>query len=183
MTNKKTPTLPRLTPICGDLPMRIDRNGTWFYQGTPIGRKEMVRLFSTILQRRPNGEYWLVTPYEEGRISVEDAPFLAVEMEVSGEGSDQILRFRTNVDDWMTLDAAHPLRMGANGMESGVLQDGGTGPAPYVLVRDALEAKIARAVYYDLIALGTEETTASGRTFGIWSSKTFFPIGSLEAQP
>src|SRR3954471_4529049 len=97
-------------PSCGDFDMRIARDGTWFYRGSPIGRKPLVKLFSTVL-RRENGEFWLVTPVERGRILVDDAPFVAVEVEAAGEGLDRKLTFRTNVDDVVTLDAAHPLRV------------------------------------------------------------------------
>src|SRR3569833_1070308 len=99
-------------PFCGDLDMRIARDGTWFYQGTPIGRPALVRLFSTILKYE-NGKHFLVTPVEKVGIRVDDAPFLAVEMVLEGQGQGQLLRFRTNVDDWVACDAAHRLRFEA----------------------------------------------------------------------
>ncbi|WP_343866616.1 DUF1285 domain-containing protein [Caenispirillum bisanense] len=163
---------PRQT-ICGDLDMRIDRNGTWFYHGSPIGRKELVRLFSTVLKREDDGSYWLETPVEKGRIIVEDAPFLAVEMEAEGAGRNRRIRFRTNVDDWVTLDDDHPLR---------VEHDGETGePSPYVLVRPGLEARINRPVFYELVEMGVEEDAGDekGVHYGVWSTGTFFPLGTL----
>ncbi len=163
---------PRQT-ICGDLDMRIDRNGTWFYHGSPIGRKELVRLFSTVLKREDDGSYWLETPVEKGRIVVEDAPFLVVEMEAEGAGRNRRIRFRTNVDDWLTLDADHPLR---------VEHDGETGePSPYVVVRPGLEARINRPVFYDLVEMGVEEDAGheKGVHYGVWSTGIFFPLGTL----
>lgn len=159
--------------ICGDLDMRIARDGTWFYHGSPIGRKELVRLFSTVLKREDDGTYWLETPVEKGRVEVEDAPFLAVEMEAEGDGRKRILRFRTNVDDWVPLDGDHPLR---------VEHDPETGePSPYIHIRKGLEARINRAVYYELVEHGVEEDTGEGKgvEYGVWSNGTFFPMGTL----
>lgn len=159
--------------ICGDLDMRIARDGTWFYHGSPIGRKELVRLFSTVLKREEDGTYWLETPVEKGRVEVEDAPFLAVEMEAEGDGRNRSLRFRTNVDDWVTLDDEHPLR---------VEHDPETGePSPYIHVRKGLEARLNRAVYYELVEHGVEEDAGDGKGvhYGVWSNGTFFPMGTL----
>ena len=156
-------------PFCGDLDMRIARDGTWFYLGSPIGRQRLVRLFSTVLRHDADGKYYLVTPVEKIGISVDDAPFVAVEMVVEGTGADQVLRFRTNVGDWVTVDADHPLR---------VVIDAETGePSPYILVRGRLEALIARAVFYDLVALGVERGAGDAYVFGVWSSGCFFPLG------
>lgn len=159
--------------ICGDLDMRIGRDGTWFYHGSPIGRQALVRLFSTVLKREDDGSYWLETPVEKGRVEVEDVPFLAVEMEAEGEGRNTRLRFRTNVDDMVTLDDAHPLR---------VEHDADTGePGPYILVRPGIEARLTRSAFYDLVEHGVEEDTADGEGvhYGVWSNGTFFPIGTL----
>lgn len=153
--------------------MRIARDGTWFYHGSPIGRKELVRLFSTVLKREDDGTYWLETPVEKGRVEVEDAPFLAVEMEAEGDGRKRSLRFRTNVDDWVTLDDDHPLR---------VEHDPETGePSPYIHVRKGLEARLNRAVYYELVEHGVEEDVGDGKgaQYGVWSNGTFFPMGTL----
>jgi hypothetical protein len=149
-------------PFCGDLEMRIAGDGTWFYQGTPIGRPALVRLFSTILKRE-NGKHFLVTPVEKVGIVVEDAPFVAVEMQREGE----TLRFRTNVDDWITCDAEHRLRF-EPGAEDGLV--------PYLHVRADLWAKVARPIYYDLVEIG-EERDISGRTmFGVASGSEFFAM-------
>lgn len=152
-------------PHCGDSRMRIARDGTWFHQGAPIARPEMVRLFSTLLRKDPEG-YVLVTPQEKLAIAVEDAPFVAVAMEAEGEGLDQRLRFVTNVGDATVAGAEHPLRVASDG-ESGA-------PLPYVHVRGGLEAKIARAVFYrlaDLAVLGDEGV------LGVWSCGVFFALG------
>lgn len=161
------------TPVmCGDIDMRIGRDGTWFYKGSPIGRKEMVCLFASVLIRQKDGSFWLITPAEMARIEVEDAPFLAVEMFSCGSGRERTVSFRTNVDELVTVNRDHPLR---------VAPDPKTGePVPYVLVRDGLEAKLARPVYYEMVALGHEEETPTGNQFGIWSSGLFFPLGKLE---
>jgi len=154
---------------CGDLDMRIDRDGSWFYHGSRITRKEMVCLFASVLQRRADGSYWLVTPFEAGRIEVEDVPFMAVEMFTSSSGRDQVVSFRTNVDECVTLDGDHPLR---------IVMDPESGePRPYVLVRNGLEARLTRSVYYELVALGFEEKMENELLYGIWSSGTFFPLG------
>ncbi len=158
-------------PFCGDLDMRIARDGTWFYMGSPIGRKRLVRLFSTVLRHDDDGRYYLVTPVEKIGITVDDAPFVAVEMTVEGRGEDQVLRFRSNVGDWVTADAEHPIRV--------ALDDRTGEPRPYVLMRDRLEALIARSVYYDLVDLGVERKQDGERVFGVWSSGAFFTLGKL----
>ncbi len=161
----------RSPELCGDLDMRIARDGTWFYHGSPIGRKPLVRLFASVLSRDDDGDYWLTTPAERGRIEVEDAPFIAVELTVSGSGRAQSLRFRTGIDDEVTADADHPIR---------VSHDPASGePAPYVLVRDRLEALIARAVFYQLVEHGVEEDVDGDHLYGVWSEGCFFPIGKL----
>lgn len=152
-------------PHCGSIPMRIARDGTWFYMGTPIGRPRMVRLFSTVLRRDP-GEFVLVTPVERVAIEVEDAPFLAVTVDVAGEGAGQTLTFTTNVGDRVTADAAHPIRVSEN-PETGE-------PSPYVLVRGGLEARIGRAPFYELAERAVER---DGR-LGVFSAGTFFPLGA-----
>lgn len=159
--------------ICGDLDIRIGWDGTWFYHGTPIGRKALVKLFSTVLQRDANGEYWLVTPVEKGRIEVEDAPFVAVELFVEGAGPEQVLKLRTNVDDIVAVDADHPLR---------VTQDSESGePRPYVLVRDGLEARLNRPVFYELVELGEERQVDGDARLAVRSAGELFDLGSLEA--
>lgn len=152
----------------GDLDMRIARDGSWHYRGTPINRLPLVKLFASVLRREADGGYWLVTPAERGRIEVDDAPFLAVALKVEGEGRRQRLIFRTNLDDIVTAGPDHPLRVET-------AADGE--PAPYILVRDRLEAKIARPVFYDLVELGVEERVADTVVFGVWSGGAFCRLG------
>jgi hypothetical protein len=153
---------------CGDFDIRIARDGTWFYHGSPINRKPLVRLFSTVLQRAECGDFMLVTPAERGRIAVEDAPFTAVALDVAGSGRDQMLTFTTNVDDRVTAGRGHPIRVAA---------DAATGdPSPYVLVRPGLEARIARAIFYELADRSIEAPAAPGR-LGVWSDGVFFDLG------
>ena len=154
--------------FCGDIDMRIARDGTWYYQGTPIGRKPMVRLFSTIL-RRDGDDYFLITPVEKVGIKVDDAPFVAVVLDVTGEGETQVLRFVTNVEDETQAGVDHPLR---------VLIDPGTQePAPYIHVRSNLEALIHRNVFYQLVELAVTREIDGQRWLGVWSDGVFFPIG------
>jgi len=158
---------------CGHFDIAIARDGTWSYRGSPITRLPLVRLFSTVLRRESDGTFWLVTPVERGRITVEDAPFVAVEMTRRGEGRDQVLIFRTNVDDTVAADAANSLR---------VVNDPDTGaPNPYILVRDGLEARLTRPVFYELVELGREERVGDKTLYGVWSNGTFFPLGALES--
>jgi uncharacterized protein len=149
---------------CGDSLMRIARDGTWFHEGSPIGRKELVRLFSTILRREADGGFVLVTPAEKLDIVVEDAPFIAVEATTEGEGRDRRLIFRTNVDDLVEAGPEHPLRVET-------AADGS--PRPYVHVRAGLEALINRAVFYQLADLALAE---GGTPPGLWSGGAFFPF-------
>ena len=150
-------------PHCGDIDMRIARDGTWFYQGTPIGRPALVRLFSTILRHDDDG-YVLVTPVEKVGITVDDAPFVAVDFQRRGDD----LVFETNVGDRVTADADHPIR---------VTRDAQTGePAPYILVRDRLEALIDRKSFYRLADLGQEATVDGKAWFGVRSGGAFFPM-------
>lgn len=155
-------------PFCGDLPMVIKRDGTWHYMNSPIGRKPLVRLFSTILRHDEDGKFYLVTPVEKCAIEVEDAPFLAVEVQVQGGGKDQLLTFRTNVDDEVTAGPDAPMRFVINPVTKE--------PSPYVFVRDRLEALINRAVFYELVNLGVEEEYEGDTHFGVWSGGVFFPI-------
>ncbi len=160
----KLPPVEKWTPThCGDSEMRIARDGTWYHQGSPIGRPAMVRLFSTILRREPDGSYVLVTPVEKLDIEVEDAPFVAVEMKAEGEGRDARLAFRLNTGELVTAGAAHPLRF---------VQDE-DGPRPYLTVRGGMEALVSRTVYYELAerAIAGDDTPP-----GIWSNGSFFPL-------
>jgi hypothetical protein len=157
-------------PFCGDLDMRIAPDGTWYYMGTPIGRPALVRLFSTILKRE-DGKHFLVTPVEKVGIRVDDAPFLAVEMQKRASAGGTLLRFRTNVDDWVDCDAAHRLRF-----ESAA--DGGL--TPYLHVRADLWAKVTRALYYDLVDMGEERMVGGQEMFGVESAGEFFPMADAE---
>ncbi|HEV2569283.1 DUF1285 domain-containing protein [Sphingomonas sp.] len=148
---------------CGDSEMRIARDGTWFHQGSPIGRQAMVKLFSTILRREPDGSYVLVTPVEKLDIAVEDAPFVAVELKSEGEGQARRLAFRLNTGDLIVAGPDHPLRF----------EEKADGPHPYLVVRDGLEALVARSVYYELANAAIEEAADPP---GLWSDGVFFPI-------
>ncbi len=156
---------------CGDFGIRIARDGTWYYEGSPITRKPLVRLFSTVLKRDAHGGYWLETPVEKGRVVVDDAPFTAVELAISGKGRHQVLRFRTNVDEWIKMGPDHPIRVA----EAPKTHQ----PRPYLLVRDGLEALITRPVFYELVAIGVEEGHGKETALGVWSKGAFFPLGSF----
>src|SRR6056300_144679 len=154
-------------PHCGDLDMRIARDGTWFYLGTPTGRKELVRLFSTIL-RKDADKYFLVTPVEKVGITVDDAPFVAMDFMVKNAGPDQEICFETHVGDFTTANSENPIR---------VMRDPQTDePAPYVHVRAGLEALIDRKSFYRLIEIGTHDTHQGESWFGLRSGRQFFPI-------
>lgn len=159
---------------CGDFDMRIGADGTWYYRNSPIGRLPLVKLFASVLRREADGSYWLVTPVERGTIEVADAPFVAVEVDAVGAGRDRRLSFRTNLDERVTADAAHPIRV--------ALDDTTGEPRPYIHVRDGLEARILRPVYYQLVELGEFRPAEDGsgeESFGIWSGGRFFILGRL----
>lgn len=153
-------------PFCGDLDMRIARDGTWYYMGSPIGRRQLVELFASVLRRDADGRHYLVTPVEKVGIQVEDAPFLAVGLDVEGAGSAQRLIFRTNVGDEVAAGPDHPLRI--------VVEGGHDEMKPYLHVRGRLEALVSRALAFDLVDLACEEE-GSGR-LGLWSGGAFFPL-------
>lgn len=157
-------------PYCGESQMRIRRDGTWEYRGSPIRRPALVRLFSTILRRDEDGRYYLVTPVEKLGIEVDDAPFLAVRLDAEGgRGPDAVLRFTTNVGDETVAGPETPIRVETNPR---------TGePSPYVLVRARLEALIARPVFYELVERGVEKAGPDGPVPGVWSRGQFFPLG------
>jgi len=153
-------------PFCGDLDMEICRDGTWFYEGTPIGRAPLVRLFSTILKLE-DGKYFLVTPVEKVGIRVEDAPFVAQDFEAEGAGQDQVVTFTTNVGDAVVADAENPIR---------VVRDDSGEPSPYVHIRAGLEALIDRKSFYRLVDLGEAHRVDGTDWFGVWSGGSFFRI-------
>ena len=159
-------------PFCGDLDMRIAADGTWFYLKTPIGRPALVRLFASVLWREGD-KYFLKTPVEKIGITVDDAPFTAVEMMAEGEGADRVLSFRTNVDDWVAAGPDHLLRF-AREEETGGLK-------PYLHVRRDLWALVTRALFYDLVELGEEREVNGRRMFGVVSGGEFFVMAAADA--
>ena len=158
--------------MCGDIDMRIARDGTWHYMGSPIGRKPLVKLFASVLKRDESGDFWLITPAEMCRIRVDDAPFAAVEMTVDGAGTRQTLRFRTNIDEIVTAGPNNPLRV--------AIDPDTQEPAPYVMIRDGLEALITRSVFYDIVDLAEVSEQDGPSVMGVWSDGMFFEIGSID---
>ncbi|MGH6903283.1 MAG: DUF1285 domain-containing protein [Geminicoccaceae bacterium] len=147
------------------------QDGSWLYHGSPIERKELVKLFASVLRREADGSYWLVTPAERGRIEVDDVPFVAVELAAEGTGMRRKLRLRTNLDQWLTLGPDHRLELRRR---PGHAVD--PGPVPYVQVRAGLEARLARPVYYELVELGEEWREHGRMRFGVWSEGWFFAL-------
>ncbi|SFR45407.1 hypothetical protein SAMN05216203_0453 [Marinobacter daqiaonensis] len=167
---KGLPPIEQWNPeLSGDIDILIARDGTWFHEGEPMQRETIPRLFSTILRREDDGEYYLVTPVEKWRIQVEDTPFLAHTLEVEGEGEMQLLGVTTNLGEHVVVGADHPLEVGA--------YDSDSTPRPVVHVRRGLEARLTTAAYYELADLLVEETTDEGKTLGIWSNGQFFEVG------
>lgn len=162
---------PLRQPTLETYDIRIARDGTWFHDGRPIRRLELAKLFASVLRRDDAGGYWLVTPAEYGRIVVEDAPFVAVEMLVTGESRDRVLAFRTNLDQWVEAGPDHPIRVDTDPARGE--------PRPYILVRTGLEARIARAVFYDLVERGTTDGPNGEAEFGVWSRGVFFALGTM----
>jgi hypothetical protein len=164
LAEKRLPPVELWNPDhCGDSEMRIARDGTWYHQGSPIGREAMVRLFSTILRRENDGGYVLVTPVEKLSIEVEDAPFVAVELKSEGEGRDRVLTFRLNSADLVSADPQHPI----------TIRETSDGPHPYLHVRGKLEALVNRSVYYELMNLALDE---GNDPIGLWSNGVFFAL-------
>ena len=167
----------RVPAECGDLPFLIKRDGTWLYRGTPINRKELVCLFASVLRREEDGSWWLQTPAERGRIEVEDAPFIAVELDWTGDGRQQVLSFRTNIDEVVTAGPEHPIRVSHDIITCE--------PTPYIRVRAgaaphlAIEARINRATYYEMVALAVPDGSATGGCWGCGASGKFFSLGEL----
>ena len=154
-------------PSCGDFDIRITRDGTWHYRGSPIRRLPLCRLFASVLRREADGTFWLVTPVERGRVVVDDAPFLAVALEERSGPRGRVLAFRTSLDDWVEADADHPIR---------VAVDPATGePSPYVTVRAGLEARLSRAVFYQLVELAEMR----GGRLVVESAGTPFALGEV----
>jgi hypothetical protein len=158
-------------PFCGDIDMRIATDGTWFYMKTPIGRPALVKLFASVLRKEAD-KYFLVTPVEKVGIEVDDAPFLAVEMQAEDQTGGRALRFRTNVDDWIECGPDHALRFEPEPATEGL--------KPYLHVRRDLWAKLTRPLFYDLVALGEERDIAGRRMFGVASKDSFFVMAPAE---
>jgi uncharacterized protein len=158
-------------PFCGDLDMRIAADGTWYYLQTPIGRPALVRLFASVLKREGD-KYFLVTPVEKCGISVDDVPFLAVELNVEQTPSGPVLNFRTNVDDWVACGPAHALRFEP--------EAGTGGLKPYLHVRRDLWARVTRALFFDLVERGEEREVDGRAMFGVVSAGAFFPMAPAE---
>jgi hypothetical protein len=156
--------LPKLN-VCGEIGLKIARDGTWLYQGSSIERKPLIKLFASVLRREEDGSYWLVTPVEKVPIEVEETPFVAVEMWSEEKGKARRLVFRTNVGDVITADSEHPLDLAGGAAEH---------KAPRVLVRNGLPARLAHHVYYELAAMATQGSAPG--VFGVWSAGTFFPF-------
>ncbi len=154
-------------PYCGELDMVIKSDGSWHYGGTPIGRKKLVALFATVLKREDD-DFFLVTPVEKIGITVEDAPFIAVAMERKGEGKAQLLSFTSNVGDTVLAGSDHALRF--------TPEAGGESLKPYIHIRAGLEARLSRAVYYELANLAVEDRVEGEKHFGVWSNGEFFPL-------
>lgn len=157
-------------PLSGDMDIRIARDGSWWHEGKPIHRESLVRLFSTVLRRDDDGCYYLLTPVEKWRIRVDDAPFVAVLLEISGEGESQALAFRTNLGDMATAGPEHALR---------VDYDASGEPAPYIHIRAGLWALISRSVFVELAALATIREVDTGPVYGIYSQGVFFTLGPV----
>ncbi len=158
-------------PFCGDLDMRIATDGTWFYLKTPIGRPALVKLFASVLKREGDN-YFLVTPVEKCGITVDDAPFLAVELNAEDGADGRVLHFRTNVDDWVTCGPQHALRFEP--------EIGTGGLKPYLHVRRDLWAKVTRALFFDLVEIGEERDVDGKAMFGVSSMGAFFPMAPAE---
>jgi hypothetical protein len=164
IAERRLPPIEQWNPTrCGDSEMRIARDGTWYHQGSPIGRPAMVRLFSTVLRREPDGGHVLVTPVEKLDIAVEDAAFIAVTMKAEGDGEHARLAFQLNTGDLVTAGPEHPLRFA----------EGEDGPRPYLHVRGGLEALVARPVYYEL---AERALTGDDSDPGVWSDGVFFKL-------
>ena len=161
LTERRTPQ------DCGDIGLKIARDGTWYYQDSAIGRRPLVKLFASVLRREKDERYYLVTPAEKALVHVEDAPFLAVAMEAKGSGKRQRLTFRTNLDEVVEAGLEHPLSFRTE--KSGSF-------TPFVLVRAGLQARLTRPVYYELVAAAATETRDGKKEMGVWSGDTFFPF-------
>jgi hypothetical protein len=158
-------------PYCGDIGLKIRADGVWLYRDSPIRREALVKLFASVLRKEADGRTYLVTPAEKVDVAVEDAPFLAVEMETRGHGPGQELIFATNVGDVVACGPRHPLRF--------AVQEPGGGLKPYVLIRGRLEALLTRALVFDLAALSVAHIRGGRPVAGVWSGAEFFPFDAV----
>ena len=169
-------TLPPLAnwnpPLCGDMPLRIDHDGHWWHDGTLIEREALARLFATVLRREDDGHYYLVTPVEKWRIEVEDAPFLAVLLDIEGSGEQQRLIFTTRFGDTAVAGPDHPITLDERA-------DGQ--PAPYIHIRDRLQALMSRGVFLQLAEQAVIRQHNDGNWYGVWSEGVFFPLQRVDA--
>ncbi|MEM9624977.1 MAG: DUF1285 domain-containing protein [Pseudomonadota bacterium] len=174
--------------------MRIDRDGVWHHQGRPISRKPLVKLFASVLRREADGDYWLVTPVERGRIEIEDAPFVITELDAEGSGAGQTIRMKTSLDEWVTVGPDHPLNLRlpkkGPGSDPQSSQDSPSprdplpsqgplssqDPLPYIDVRPGLEGRLLRPIYYELVELGDSHEVNGVLRYGVWSAGRFFPL-------
>lgn len=166
--NKRPPVHLWNPPHCGDIGLKIDESGVWWYQGSSIKREAMVRLFSTILRKEEDGSHVLVTPVEKIIIEVEDVPFIAVELEIEGSGEQQKIFIRTNVDDVITIDEEHPVTFETDPENEGL--------KPYINIRNGLQARLTRTMTYELLNHLEENELDGENVLGIWSSGQFFPV-------
>lgn len=172
-TDRPLPPVERWNPpLSGEMNLRIARDGAWYHEGAPIQREALVRLFASILRHDADGHYYLVTPVEKWRIQVDDAPFLAIRLDATGAGRDQVLTFSTNMGDTVIAGPDHPLSV--------EYRTPGGEPTPYLHVRGRLRALLTRAVFLELVELGEEQCTDQGRDYGVWSQGQYFRLGSLD---
>jgi len=157
--------------ICGDFNIRIDRECCWYYQGTPITRKSMIKLFSSVLNKDSNGDYWLITPFEKGRIQVDDVPYLAEELYVKGKDRSQEINFRTNIDEEVCLGPDFDLWLKSKN---------DTGESiPYINTARGLSARLTRSVFYQLVDLGKVFEDKGNAFLGVWSREKLFFLGNI----
>ena len=160
--------------VCGDIGMHIDRHGTWYHHGSPILRKELVKMFSKILRRDDAGNHWLITPVEIVPVRVEDVAHIIVDLKIEGEGAEQTIRFETLVETVYTLSSDHALRIDVDPETAE--------PSPYIHLDHGLEARIHRTVFYDLVDLAVAETVDGAHVLGVWSAGVFHVIGDAPGE-
>lgn len=158
---------------CGEMDMVIKADGSWWHEGSPLTRRGLIDLFASILRKNADGETYLVTPVEKIKIAVERAPFVAVRVDIEGEGKSQRIFFTTNLDDVVEAGPENPIRVET---DPETLE-----PAPFVTIRGRLEASLKRSVFYELVEHAVERDTDEGKQLGIWAGGEFFPLGPVGA--